>query len=339
MGSKPATKFCVGKDAGHFADAVDCTKFYVCDGYGKGREEKCPPKQNFFPSLGVCVWAYTYSCKAKNFCMGRKDGNYANPNNCSTFYACANGLTHVMKCPSNLRYNQKTNRCDWPSNVACKDQPSQAPPVATTSAPVQTTTAPKQGSSFCLGKKDGDYQNLKDCASFYKCSNNITHIMKCPSGLWFNPVNDTCDYPKNVACGPATIQNKREVLLDMLDSQFADPEPPSPSLCKGRVAGSYQDPFSCQKYVVCDGDGEGVEKRCPKHTNYHPRYRICVWAYLYSCSDPNFCADKEDGNYKNENNCFSYYACSGKLTYSMNCPKGLHFDGKDCVNSGKFQCD
>ena len=60
------------------------------------------------------------------------------------------------------------------------------------------------GNNFCASKPNGNYQNVNKCSTFYACSNHATHIMNCPSGLWFNPKNGVCDYPKNVVCVPGT---------------------------------------------------------------------------------------------------------------------------------------
>jgi len=39
-----------------------------------------------------------------------------------------------------------------------------------------------------------------DCTKFFHCSNGISHLQECPSGLYFNPELNVCDYPRNVDC-------------------------------------------------------------------------------------------------------------------------------------------
>ena len=53
------------------------------------------------------------------FCQGKADGNYKDPNNCYGYIACGDGIMYHMPCPAGLKYNEETDRCDWPRNVAC----------------------------------------------------------------------------------------------------------------------------------------------------------------------------------------------------------------------------
>lgn len=48
-------------------------------------------------------------------------GNVRNPNDCSTFFACARiGSPYIiMNCPGGLYYNDKIDGCDWPWSVSC----------------------------------------------------------------------------------------------------------------------------------------------------------------------------------------------------------------------------
>nr|KAI8754759.1 chitotriosidase-1-like [Biomphalaria glabrata] len=49
--------------------------------------------------------------------LGLSDGNYADPNSCSTFISCSGLVTYIMPCPAGLVYNVKFDYCDWPYNV------------------------------------------------------------------------------------------------------------------------------------------------------------------------------------------------------------------------------
>ncbi|CAG8727824.1 3570_t:CDS:2, partial [Racocetra persica] len=44
---------------------------------------------------------------------------YANPDDCCSFYQCANGKPYLMKCPEGLQWNSKQLWCDWPQNSDC----------------------------------------------------------------------------------------------------------------------------------------------------------------------------------------------------------------------------
>ena len=53
------------------------------------------------------------------FCDGKSNGDYRDPGNCYGFVTCSNGTPYKMKCPSTLKFNDQTKRCDWPQNVQC----------------------------------------------------------------------------------------------------------------------------------------------------------------------------------------------------------------------------
>lgn len=39
-----------------------------------------------------------------------------------------------------------------------------------------------------------------NCSKFYICAHGIAHELNCPPGLFFNSVNQICDWPANVNC-------------------------------------------------------------------------------------------------------------------------------------------
>ena len=54
-----------------------------------------------------------------NFCDGKRNGNYEDPDTCYGFISCSNEIAYKMACPAGLRYNAKKDQCDWPKNVPC----------------------------------------------------------------------------------------------------------------------------------------------------------------------------------------------------------------------------
>ena len=68
---------------------------------------------------------------AGEFCAGKSDGNYADPDDCSQFISCAAGglIEATMSCPGGLQWNDEGLYCDWPENVTCPaDVPTQTAP-------------------------------------------------------------------------------------------------------------------------------------------------------------------------------------------------------------------
>ena len=56
---------------------------------------------------------------------------------------------------------------------------------------------------WCRNKPDGLYSKKDDCTVFYQCYNSgSTNIVPCPSGLYFNPDRNYCDWPENVTDCP-----------------------------------------------------------------------------------------------------------------------------------------
>ena len=52
-----------------------------------------------------------------NFCYGKPNGDYADPDNCYGFIKCVNGVPYKMHCPDHLKFNEKTDRCE--RNIPC----------------------------------------------------------------------------------------------------------------------------------------------------------------------------------------------------------------------------
>lgn len=44
--------------------------------------------------------------------------NYAD--GCRSFFKCSAGMPFPVACGNNLRFNEKTNYCDWDYNVQCE---------------------------------------------------------------------------------------------------------------------------------------------------------------------------------------------------------------------------
>ncbi len=44
-----------------------------------------------------------------------------NPENCSTFFLCSNGVPILMSYPDGLHFNDRLDTCDWPRYAGCDD--------------------------------------------------------------------------------------------------------------------------------------------------------------------------------------------------------------------------
>jgi len=52
-------------------------------------------------------------------CVGKPDGNYPHPTNCTKFITCSNQRKYEMNCPHGLHFNSNLLMCDYPANANC----------------------------------------------------------------------------------------------------------------------------------------------------------------------------------------------------------------------------
>lgn len=66
-----------------------------------------PPTEDPITTTTTDAWTTTTTSSGGGefSCRGRPDGNYQNPNNCRTFFMCANGYKFLMDCPGGLYYH------------------------------------------------------------------------------------------------------------------------------------------------------------------------------------------------------------------------------------------
>ncbi len=44
-----------------------------------------------------------------------------NPEDCSSYFSCSNGVPILMPCPDGLHFNDELDVCDWPQHAGCED--------------------------------------------------------------------------------------------------------------------------------------------------------------------------------------------------------------------------
>ena len=90
------------------------------------KRETCLDKQLFDEETKTCKDFKNVYCgerpvndKGKDQCKSRPNGVYPNlENGCSEFYQCNNQRkVKSGECPTGLKFNLLTLRCDWPNNV------------------------------------------------------------------------------------------------------------------------------------------------------------------------------------------------------------------------------
>ena len=53
-------------------------------------------------------------------CTDVPDGNYANPADPATYFACVSGQAYLARCPEGLHYNPATDQCDDPRDAGAQ---------------------------------------------------------------------------------------------------------------------------------------------------------------------------------------------------------------------------
>jgi len=224
-----AKNFCKDKEDGDYQNLYDCNTFFTCSN-GITHLMPCPPYTWFNPKTGKCDYPKNVECKL--------DGGFTDWTewgSCST--TCGEGIKTRSRTCTNPKPKNGGKDCEGPreESSVCQIKPCPVdgkwgpwsefgdcskscgggiqqrtrectPPLhggkpcegeASESRACNTKRCPDK---FCKGMQDGNYQNNHDCTSFYACVNGITRIMYCPDRLWYDPVNDRCEFPKNVVC-------------------------------------------------------------------------------------------------------------------------------------------
>ena len=57
----------------------------------------------------------------KNICFSYGNGRYPHSTSCSMFYECKDGIKKEVDCIGGFHFNPKTEFCDFPKNVNCKE--------------------------------------------------------------------------------------------------------------------------------------------------------------------------------------------------------------------------
>jgi len=117
-------------------------------------------------------------------CLGRPDGFYPHPLDCSKYIGCYGGeMSAHYQCPPPLLFDPVIGNCNFPAFIDCD--------------------------LSCDGKLDGLYPHPHDCSLYIICNAGEPHVYWCPSPLLFNREIRRCDVPQNVECLAAAAHSGR----------------------------------------------------------------------------------------------------------------------------------
>jgi hypothetical protein len=209
---------CPSEDNGEvilFPKPENCSEFYQCaDGYLFTHH--CPDNLYYCPEKQYCAWFFelncTFNCQivkmkpasidvtavetAVPVCPPQVDGNLtliSNPDNCSSYYECDNGVPVEMDCPSTLYFCSEKSTCTWiwEPNCTFNCQILNIQPASIDVIAVETAVP------VCPPQVDGNLtllSNPNNCSSYYECDNGVPVVMDCPSSLYFCSEKSTCTW-------------------------------------------------------------------------------------------------------------------------------------------------
>lgn len=243
-------------------------------------------------------------------CTGRVNGHYPDTSHqCERSFECSGGtLKAVHGCPAGHLHNG--HMCLPADAVSCQVPES-------TAVVIQVPT-----SNPCMNLPDGTHTATldDDCRSYILCKagQNLA-TLRCPVGLRHD--------------GRRCVDANKTLCL---------------SDCLHRSDGFYTDLMSrCRNYFYCLGGRMTQRRTCAEGTLYNGH--MCVPSQLFTCpltslatvqNKNNKCTSQTDGFHTEyASGCRGYHFCSGeKLVLEGSCMEGQVWNGKTCVEQGKFLC-
>ncbi|GFT92698.1 uncharacterized protein NPIL_37351 [Nephila pilipes] len=104
----------------------------------------------------------------------KKDGMFANPNDCTRYIKCKNGESQDMNCPDGFKFDSK-KYCTPDKNADCGKSGQRDSK--------QEVKCPQQFGNFAY---------VDDCHKYIECERGVPTIVKCPPHYVYNDVNGGC---------------------------------------------------------------------------------------------------------------------------------------------------
>ena len=145
---------------------------------------KCPPGSHFNALLEICD--SEVACSACNgfvqpsapFACPRPDGAFPCEEDCNAYWSCLNYVAFHMKCPAGMHYDAASETCS--DQVECQ------------SCIANVTTPAPPTAYFTCPKPDGAFPNRENYREYWRCTDSLALLMKCPPSLKFDPALEKC---------------------------------------------------------------------------------------------------------------------------------------------------
>jgi hypothetical protein len=170
---------CHGKPNNYFVENLreGCDSYFVCF-RNEATPLKCAAGLLFDAGRQMCYWADKVRCR-RNRCAGRPDNSFVERpgGGCKSYARCESGKPIPLTCPEPFHFNARIQECDWSTRAECRPSP-------------------------CIGRADHTYlvDNTRGCEAFLYCLGGEAIKEECPDNLYFDEVNQICNYPEKVNC-------------------------------------------------------------------------------------------------------------------------------------------
>ena len=123
----------------------------------------------------------------------------------------------------------------------------------------------------CIGQQNAS--NIIDptsCNHFFRCTNTRGVRERCPSNLFYDPKNDSCQFQHKVNC----IQNGSIAIRFNLAENVTIATPPPIDIFSSAKFRLAADPKSCENYFHCP-DGQPFRRKCPVPLYFNSKTLVC----------------------------------------------------------------
>lgn len=210
-----------------FPDLHNCSLYYQCENDKKVLKE-CPEGLHYDSVNQICNFPKNVNCE-----KCKKGEKRPHECQCNEYYECVNGYEVLRVCPQGQYFDRNRKIC---KEGKCPDKVDQVGCIGTCSSFYST-----------------EYLLHKDCDKYCVCENGHPYIVKCPKKKVYDPKNQRCEWPENVAnltCDPFPCDSNSEG--DNL-----------PHKCH------------CDKYFVCR-NGLKYRENCEEGKYFDYEKEICV---------------------------------------------------------------
>lgn len=343
--SASTTKECT--EEGFFRDPDDCSKYYRCIDEGDGtftREDySCADDEVFDEEMRYCnrkdlappcdgsqttsggsqstterSTTSTQSSTQSSTKSGESSectqpGFFRCPEDCTKFYRCVEEdgslVRYDFHCPDGLIFDEKNDKCDWPSSeLTCDSSSSSTTESSSSASQTSGTTAQESSSSSTTSSssgtssegctEEGFFRNPEDCSKYYRCIDEgdgtlTREDFACGEDEVFDEEMRYCNR-KDLAppCDEtsSTTESSRSSTSQSSTQQESETSTSSSSTTSGSSGsgecteeGFHRDPNDCSKFYRCvdfQGDGQSFTRYdfdCPEGLVFDESNDVCNW--------------------------------------------------------------